>query len=293
MGLAEWFRTFYSNIQLKNTGTISNRYRNITQRLNRDFYGSSSETSHSLYVGSYGRNTAVRGFSDLDMIFQLPYSVYLQYDRHSGNGQSALLQEVRKSIAKRYSSTFVSADGQIVAVPFSDGITFEVVPAFINDNKSYTFPDTNDGGSWKVTNPRPEIEAIRTRNAACNSNLVPLCRMMRAWKSEWSVPIGGLLVNTLAYQFIDNWKYKDKSFLYYDYMCRDFFLFMAEQNRDQSYWKAPGSGQYVYGKGLFQAKANQCYKIALGAIERESASPSREWSAKKEWRRIFGNSFSG
>ncbi|MCY4578840.1 MAG: nucleotidyltransferase [Chloroflexi bacterium] len=291
MGLAEWFKTFNSNIQVQNAGTISTRYKNITQRLNRDFYGSSSETSHSLYVGSYGRNTAIQGFSDLDMIFQLPSSVYRQYDRHSGNGQSALLQEVRSSIAKRYPSTFVSADGQIVAVPFSDGITFEVVPAFLNDDKSYTFPDTNNGGSWKVTNPRPEIEAIRTRNAACNSNLVPLCRMMRAWKSEWSVPIGGLLVDTLAYQFIDNWKHKDKSFLYYDYMCRDFFLFMAEQSREQSYWRAPGSGQYVYGKGLFQAKANQCYKIALGAIEHESASPSQERSAKKEWRRIFGSSF--
>ena len=178
MGLAEWFRTFNSNIQVQNTGdNFEPAMAHITKRLNRDFYVSPSETSHSLYVGSYGRSTAIKGFSDLDMIFQLPYSVYLKYDRYSGNGQSALLQEVRRSITKTYSSTFVSADGQIVAVPFSDGITFEVVPAFINDDNSYTFPDTNDGGSWKIPNPRPEIEAIRTRNTACNSNLVPLCKI--------------------------------------------------------------------------------------------------------------------
>ena len=99
---------------------------------------------------------------------------------------------------------------------FYNGITFEVVPAFINTDKSYTYPDSNYGGRWKVTNPRPEIEAIRNRNAVCNSNLFRLCRMMRAWKSKWTVPIGGLLVDTLAYQFIDNLEYKKKSYFYYD-----------------------------------------------------------------------------
>ena len=73
MRLADWFRTFCGNIQVQDGGTISSRYRTITWRLNTDFWGTYSETSHSLYVGSYGRNTATQGFSDLDMIFQLPY----------------------------------------------------------------------------------------------------------------------------------------------------------------------------------------------------------------------------
>lgn len=291
MGLADWFNTFCSHIQVQERGTISTRYKNITRRLNTDFWNSTSETTHSLYVGSYGRNTAVRGFSDLDMIFQLPYAMYERFNRYSGNGQSALLQEVKRSIEKTYARTNISADGQIIEVPFTDGITFEVVPAFINTDRSYTYPDANHGGSWKVTDPRPEIEAIRVRNAACNSNLVPLCRMMRDWKSKWSVPIGGLLVDTLAYQFIDRWQYRDKSYSYYDLMCRDFFQFLANQDREQEYWRAPGSGQYVYGKGLFQSKANRCYRIALEAIEHEQANPKREWSAKQKWREIFGTSF--
>src|SRR5690348_17652085 len=118
MGLADWFSTFCRNIQVKDAGTISDRYKAITRRLNTDFWTTTSETAHSLYVGSYGRNTAIRGFSDLDMIFQLPYSVYEQYDRHTGNGQSALLQNVKTSIEKTYSTTSIRADGQVILVPF-------------------------------------------------------------------------------------------------------------------------------------------------------------------------------
>jgi len=291
MGLAEWFSTFCANIQVQDGGTISTRYKNITRRLNSDYWTTTSDTAHSLYVGSYGRNTAIQGISDLDMIFQLPYSVYEQYNNYSGNGQSALLNAVKTSIEKTYSTTSIRADGQVILVPFNDGITFEVVPAFINKDDSFTYPDSNNGGRWRTTNPKPEIEAIRARNAVCNGNLILLCRMMRSWKNKWNVPIGGLLIDTLAYQFIESYTYRDKSYLYYDYFCRDFFKWMAEQDENQEYWKAPGSGQYVYGKGLFQYKANRCYNISLEAIANETASPKQEWSAKQKWRDIFGNSF--
>jgi hypothetical protein len=291
MGLGEWFSDFCSNLIVKNTGTISTRYKSITQRLNTDFWSTSSDTSHSLYVGSYGRNTAIDGFSDLDMRFQLPYEKYAQDDSYQGNGQSALLQEVKRSIERTYSTTNIRADGQVICVPFTDGITFEVVPAFINKDESFTFPNANDGGSWKTTNPKPEISSVKERNDKTNGNLIRLCRMARAWKNQWSVPIGGLLIDTLAYQFIDTWQYKDKSYMYYDWMSRDFFNFLANQDSNQEYWKAPGSDQYVYGKGLFQYKAKQCYNIAVQAIAHEQANPKQEWSAKDKWRQIYGTSF--
>lgn len=291
MGLADWFSTFCMNIQVQDGGTISSRYRAITRRLNTDFWNTMSETSHSLYVGSYGRNTAIQGFSDLDMVFELPSPLYFQYNAHDGNGQSALLQVIRSSMRKTYSSSDIGADGQVVAVTFQDGITFEVVPVFTNQAGSYTYPNSNNGGKWYTMSPKPEIEAIRTRNVACNGNLVPLCRMMRSWKQQWDVPIGGMLVDTLAYQFIENYTYRDKSYLYYDCMCRDFFKWMADQDEKQEYWKAPGSGQYVYWKGLFQYKAKRCYNISLEAIVHETANPKQEWSAKQKWRDIFGTAF--
>lgn len=291
VGVASWFSDFCDNLIVDNQSSISSRYKSITKRLNTDFWGSDSDTYHSRYVGSYGRNTAVDPFSDLDMIFQLPVALYSQYDAYTSNGQSALLQAVKQSIERTYSTTKIRADGQVIQVPFNDGITFEVVPAFLNTNESYTYPNANDGGSWMVTNPLPEIKAMRDRNDLTNGNLIPLCRMARAWRTKWDVPIGGLLIDTLAYQFILNFAHKDKSFLYYDYMCRDFFQWLSERNLEQEYWTAPGSGQYVYGKGRFQAKAKKCLNIALVAIAHEEANPKREMLAKSNWREIFGSKY--
>ncbi len=86
MGLAEWFDTFCSNIQVRDGSTIASMSKLITKSLNVDFWTNTSET--------YGRSTAIQGFSDLDMVFELPSDIYWQYDRYQGNGQSALLQAV-------------------------------------------------------------------------------------------------------------------------------------------------------------------------------------------------------
>jgi len=293
MALADWFDSFCAELQVKNATSISARYKRITHRLNTDFWNTTSDTSHSLYVGSYGRNAAINGFSDLDILFELPNALYHQYNKHLGNGQSALLQAVRASMQRTYPSSDIGGDGQVVVVKFDDNMTFEVVPGFLNEDKiSYTYPNSNDGGSWKPTNPRPEIDAIRIRNNACNGNLVPLCRMMRAWKNEWDVPIGGLLIDTLAYQFIEGYEHREKSYLYYDYICRDFFRYVADQDRTQAYWRAPGSGARVDRKGTFEYKATRCHNLAKEAIAYEQHRPdSQEWSAKHAWREIFGAAF--
>lgn len=290
MSVSTKFQNFCSNIRIKSNvaGDISYRYKRMTKQLNKDFWNTESDTSHSLYVGSYGRDTEV-GVSDIDMLFQLPYSKYEQYNGYTGNGQSALLQEVKKSIERTYSFTKLGADGQVIVVPFTDGIVFEVVPVFINKNESFTYPDTNDGGKWCATNPKPEIEAIRKVNAETNDNLKNLCRMMRVWRDKWDVPMGGLLIDTLAYQFIKRWEYRSSSYTYYDWMTRDFFEYLKNQDSTKSYWLAPGSGQYVWRIGNFEYKATRCYSIALEAInyeEREVLS-----SADSKWREIYGPKF--
>ena len=251
MSLSTDFSTFCSNISVNNSDIISMRYHTITGRLNSDFWGIDSDVRHSLYVGSYGRDTAIRGVSDIDVIFWLPSDLYEKYDAYTGNGQSALLQSVRASLQKTYSSTDIGADGQVVVVSFTS-MTFEVVPAFVNTDASFTYPDANAGGRWRVTNPRPEIKAINDMNLACNHNLKRLCRMARAWKNQHAVPMGGLLIDTFAHNFIRNWDYRDKSYVYYDWMTRDFFRHLSQQDTAQQYWLAVGSGQYIYRKGLFE-----------------------------------------
>lgn len=291
MGIAEKFQKFCSNIRISdnNVSNILYRYKRITKQLNTDFYGNVSEINNSLFVGSYGRGTDTH-VSDIDMLFVLPFSVYKQYNDYVGNGQSALLQAVKTSLQKTYSTSHIGGDGQVVKIRFDDGIEFEIVPCFINkDGISYTYPDTNSGGSWKITNPRAEINEMNDSNKKFNFNLKRLCRMARAWKDKWNVPMGGLLIDTLAYNFMKSWQYNDKSYFYYDYMTRDFLLYLSNQNTDKQYWLAVGSNQYVYRKGTFEHKAKQCYNLAVEACNLEA--DNKDYSANQKWREIYGTKF--
>lgn len=270
--------------------TVSYRYHRIIHQLNIDFYELDNDTTHGLYVGSYGRGTAI-DTSDIDMLFILPYAVYQQFDSYNSNGQSALLQAVRNSLQKTYSTSYVRGDGQVIVISFTDDITFEIVPCFLNTDGSYTYPDSNDGGRWRVTNPKPEINAINVLNNSTNNNLKRLCRMARAWKEKHSIPMGGLLIDTLAYSFLKDWEYKEKSFAYYDWMTRDFFKFLSEINDDQLYWKAVGSGQYIWRKGPFAKRALTAYRAAIEAIDYEGKD--MEYSANQKWREIYGTKFCG
>ena len=290
MSVSDYFSTFCSNLRMS-TYTVSSiqyRYHQIVKRINADYWGSTSEISHGLYVGSYGRGTEV-WTSDIGMIVQLPYATYEKFNGYTSNGQSALLQEVRSVLQKTYSTSYVKGDGQVIGINFTDGINFEIVPAFINKDDSYTYLDSNNGGSWKTTDPKKEISAMNTRNNDTNKNLKRLCRMARAWKKNCNVSMSGILIDTLAYNFIIDWEYKDKSYLYYDYMSRDFFEYLKDIDTSKNYWLAPGSNRYVWKTDNFQSKAKTAYSNAVDAIVYENNSQS--YSAKQKWREIYGTKF--
>jgi len=290
MSVATNFKSFCNSLLIGTAlrSTISIRYLAICKRLNKDFWGMDT-ISGGRYVGSFGRNTANNWVSDIDMIFEMPYSTFLKYDKYQGNGQSALLQAVKTSISATYQNTFLKGDGQIVKVVFSDGMTFEVLPGFKNDDGSYKFADSNSGGSWKITNPIPEIDAIKTGDILTKNNLRHLCRMARFWKYYCNVSIKGLLIDTLAYRFLTDWEYKDKSYLYYDWMSRDFFFYLKNQSANQTTWYAIGSGQSIFNPGNFRFKATQAYNKSLEAINFESDGMT--WSSKQKWKDIYGYRF--
>ncbi|MBK2256671.1 SMODS domain-containing nucleotidyltransferase [Francisella philomiragia] len=292
MTISEKFQIFNKNIKISKDSQekISSRYRQIIKRLNLDFWDSSSEIAHGIYVGSYGRDTDIH-VSDVDVLFWLPYSTYVQYNGYETNGQSALLQAIKKSLQKTYGTSYIKSDGQVIGINFTDGISFEIVPCFVNKDDSFTYPDTNNGGSWKVTDPRPEIQEINDKNIAWNYNLKRLCRMARAWKDEWNVDIGGLLLDTLAYDFLKVWEYKNRSYTFYDWMMRDFFKYLKDQNENQYYWYSVGSRKKICSFNNFTYKSKRCYNIVLDAIEYENKS--MPYTANIKWKEVFGNKFTG
>lgn len=288
--IAEKFRCFCYNLTMTDQviNAVRYRYHQITRRLNIDFYNWDSDTLNSMYVGSYGRGTAIHA-SDIDIIFQMPEGTYQRYNNYWGNGQSQLLQDVKKSVQRTYSSTEIRGDGQVVVVTFSDGIKFEVVPVVSKLDNTFFYPDTNDGGRWRTTDPRNEIAAVKKVNDDTNGTMRDLCRMIRAWKDNCNVPLGGLQIDTFAADFLDNWLYATKSYLYYDWLTRDFFKWLSECDDKQAYWHAVGSNQCVYNRGSFAYKAKQAYNHAISAIEYEKKEYG--FSANQQWREIYGYKF--
>lgn len=205
-------------ISKKKRKVISSRYQTVTKAINDEFWGTQSETKHSFYVGSYGRRTAVKT-SDIDILVELPKDEYYRFDNVKGNGQSRLLQAVKKAIKRYYPESKIKADGQIVNIDFSDRIKFEILPAFKetnfwgNETGRYIYADTNNGGNWMPTNPKIEQIAMREKNKESNGLLFDTCRHFREIRDTHfrKYHLSGIVIDSFVYHFIEEWSYVDRS----------------------------------------------------------------------------------
>ena len=180
------FNDFLDNLAIENTGEISNRYGEVTASLNKEFRNSESKTANSLKVGSIGRWTAINGISDLDMLYIMPKGLW---DKYKDGKQYQLLSDTKEAIKLRYPKTKISVDRLVVCVQYTN-FHIEVQPVFEQDDNSFKYPDSYNGGQWKITKPREEIEAISELDIQTNKNLRRLCKMARAWKNKHGIGMG-------------------------------------------------------------------------------------------------------
>ena len=196
------FKKFHNNIYMNSitVDAVRRRYKSITKRINLEYWNSESETNNSLYSGSYGRGTEIFT-SDIDIIVRLPWSVKERFDNRTGNVQSQLLTEVKEKLMKTYFSSKLSSDGPVIIIPFSDGIEYEIVPAFKHDDGSFCYPVTNNGGSWKTMNPTKEINLFNARHRNNNYTMKKFSRMIRSWKETNEIKISGELIDSIVYDY--------------------------------------------------------------------------------------------
>ena len=275
------FKDFLSNLTIDNATSISLRYGEITSSLNKKFRDTESKTANTLQVGSYGRWTGIKGISDLDMLYIMPSTKWDDYK----NDQSKLLKDTKDAIKSRYPNTEVKVDRLVVQVIYTNFMV-EVQPVFRRQDGGFYYPDTYNGGSWKVTKPQEEIDEVKNFVDNKSNNFRHLCKMARAWKNKHGVGMGGLLIDTLAYNFLNSTTdYDNKSHVYYDWMCRDFFKYLSDEpNKD--YYAALGSRQQVKVRSKFQRKAKKAYNLCLKEIDAGEAD-----SANKKWKKVFGRPF--
>jgi len=286
MSVSDMFKEFLDNIKVQKSDHFKQRYEQITKVLNLKFRETDSTSTNSLQVGSYGRYTGIKGISDLDMVYIMPSS---KWDDYKDNKQSKLLTDVKEAIKSRYPSTDVKVDGLVVSVKYQS-FHVEVQPVFDRYNSDgsgyFEFPHTGNGGSWKKTKPRQEMKAVKELNDEKNKNLRLLCKMARAWKNKSGAAMGGLLIDTLAYNFMKSTtEYDSVGHGSFDRLSRDFFKYLADQDKKDHY-QAPGSNQDVKVKKDFRNKAKEAYELCVEAIEADNTA-----KASKKWRKLYGSDF--
>lgn len=283
MTINQAFSEFLENIKVDNSETISNRYHEITKKLNKTFRDTDSETDNCLRVGSYGRYTGIKGISDLDMLYIMPSSKWDEYK----NNPDKLLKDVKAALKERYPNTKVKDDRLVVDVFFTD-FKFEVQPVFEEqdgDETNYKFPDTKYD-SYRITKPKQEQAEMTSFRQEHGDTHRLLCKMMRSWKNNVGQAIGGLLIDTLTHRFLSNHsKYDHAGTSVFDELCRDFFEYLKNEPK-QDHYQALGSGQDVKVKKPFQAKAKKAYNKAVDAI-----AETDETKRNDLWRDIFGRQF--
>lgn len=233
---------------------VSRRYRTVTHAVNTEFRDSTSETANSLYVGSYGRGTAI-DTSDIDIMLILPQGEYTRHEAMKGNGQSRLLQAIRNAVKVTYPNSDIRADGQVVKINFSDGVRFELLPVFETSDywgrKVYTYPDTNMGGNWKSTNPRAEQDTMKQKNYDSNGLLFDTCKHIRRIRDTQfsSYHLSGIVIDSFAYAAIGSWKWlntgETTSSAWGDYEQQLLSYLQTHSLRDRINLNAPGSSQPI------------------------------------------------
>ena len=282
------FSTLLANIALtaSQRSDGQTKHKGVRSCLNAHYYGSNSEYSNSMLIGSWGKSTDIRPPRDIDVLFALPWSVYTRIDSNafSTNKQSALLQEVKRVLQTTYTTTRMRADGQVVVVPFLT-YSVDVVPAFQLSAGDYWICDTNSGGSYKTSDPVAEQNKVTNSNNVTKGNTRDLIRMAKCWQGNCNVPLKSFCIELLAMDFLESWQHAGCSTVYYDWMVRDFFGYL--ETKVNGYVFVPGTYKLVYLGDSWHSRAVSAHNRANNACAYESAI--EDFNAGWEWRKIFGD----
>jgi hypothetical protein len=279
------FDRFLNNINLTDDQVANGKSRRqaVTKTLNAKYWNSTSNTANSHYVGSWAKLTRVRPPRDVDILFELPKSVYDRFQLRTGNKQSQLLQEVRTTLAAAYPNTAIRGDGPIVLVPFAS-FNVEVIPAFSLNTGGHWVCMTDGGGHYKTAKYSAEVDLIATSSSASANNTRPIIRMMKVWQRVCSVPLKSFHIELVAVSFLSQWQYREKSSTWYDWMVRDFLQYLVNRVNGSVY--APGTSEIMSLGSAWESKAKTALERAKKACTYEANSDAL--NAGDEWQKIFG-----
>lgn len=155
------------------------QYGGIRSRLFKSF-----KTVRIISIGSHAKGTAIKTFSDLDILFVIRKS-----DLAWGGGlisSDTLLDKIRDELQERYPLTETRRDKQAVVVQFGGGDhAVDVVPAIFHSpfrigHPIYLIPD--GAGDWLPTAPDAQLKRLKTADGKIGNKLRKIIQLIKWWK---------------------------------------------------------------------------------------------------------------
>lgn len=284
------FTAFQNNIVLTadEHSDVWGKSERIGKALHARYYEGEYDPARLLLAGSYGRRTAIRPTSDVDLMFQMPETDLQRFNAYTTNGQSALLQEVRGVLRERFPRTDIRADGQVVIVDH-ESFMFEVLPVFYLQGRVW-IPDTNDNGSWKEAFPKQEIAEMNALDLQTHGQARELTQYLKVWRRSKDIPIKSFMLEIAACCFLKQWPYLNNSIEYnnpefwHDWLVRDFFEFLLKHDH-----VILRNGERVDFPDGWKTKTQEALNAAQYACHYEYTD--NPILAVSYWRDIFGGQF--
>jgi hypothetical protein len=181
MNVSDSFRLLLSRIEPVTTELELARSHasSIASRLSGEF-----TLNKLLLVGSHSRETAIRGYSDVDY-----FAVIARKETRWGDdwkNSETVLKNLRRVLDAGFEETEVAKDGQAIVVGFGGGErSVDVVPAVFqgmstNGRPVYGMPAGN--GTWMPTSPEGHNKFILDANSRSGGKLRGTAQLLKFWR---------------------------------------------------------------------------------------------------------------
>lgn len=279
--ILESFRKLKANFEITELqkSTLSTRQQNVRKAVEKKLI-----VSDSFLTGSYSRHTMIAPLKEADVdIF-----VVLHSDYYEQNGQTNLLDKVRRVLLKTYPDTpKISRNGQAVTITFTD-FKVDVVPAFYREGEGFLIPNSITK-RWISTNPKVHVEIMNNENEAHDGDLVPIVKMIKGWNRNINHAFVSFYLELLAIKI-----FKNVTILDYPSGMRYFF----DNGREKIKYKVKDPVNYGENINALDTvstvkdavnRFENAYKLAKNA--EDDARNGYTAAAIEEWREIFGDYF--
>lgn len=280
MNIAEAFNAFLSNITLTSAQSddAKTKYTGVCTKLYSHYYEGEYNEGKKFLFGSYKTKTNIRPLDetqDVDVLFKIPQKTFDKYDAYTSNGQSALLQEVKDILKEKYTTTdTIKAWGKVVLVKFTKNHhNVELLPALELEDGTFKIPNSENGGSWEIFDPRDEIKKFDESNQCTDGLTRDMAKMLKAWAhntTSMSYKSCKRMDDIIGFLKENYTKGADGDD--YDKIVFEFFDYMISRCDDSI-------------KSYIQTALDRATK----ALEYKDSDKPKE--ASEEWRKIFGSEF--